>query len=179
MLMFNIERKFTPFPFLFHLENLSKVNFIVWNSVNIFLKGAFKVYYELHFFQASELELHNISSLWKKRLQYYLKYNFKFPFCQCVTAYHDWRLSLSSIFLVSISGQKQHILMFILKNCLWILCSQGDLQYKVVGQYSEPFYFDVRRTNPSSPTSSGTLFIQRNLYNDNEDTYYVSLRKKI
>ncbi|RUS82555.1 hypothetical protein EGW08_009685 [Elysia chlorotica] len=52
---------------------------------------------------------------------------------------------------------------------------QGNLQYRVVGRYSEPYYFGVRRTNPSSPSSSGTLFLQNDLLLDNEDIYYINV----
>ncbi|GFS23625.1 protocadherin Fat 4, partial [Elysia marginata] len=52
---------------------------------------------------------------------------------------------------------------------------QGNLQYKIVGQYSEPYYFGVRRSVPSSPTSSGTIFLQNDLLPDNEDIYYINV----
>ncbi|KAK3745550.1 hypothetical protein RRG08_040225, partial [Elysia crispata] len=52
---------------------------------------------------------------------------------------------------------------------------QGNLEYRIIGQYSEPYYFGVRRTNPLSPGSSGTLFVQKDLLPDNEDIYFINV----
>ncbi|KAK0048619.1 protocadherin Fat 4, partial [Biomphalaria pfeifferi] len=48
----------------------------------------------------------------------------------------------------------------------------GNLQYRIIGNYSAPLYFGVRR-NSSLPASNGTIYVQENIKPDNDLVYQI------